>query len=108
MTDGHGEGRLAPSGIYNRTSRTGGARMKTRFLFFSPLRSSGLVAGACGGDDDDGSGSTIDASGGAGGADAAAGGGADAAVSPDGYQAIITTSWTLPPPNSPKPDKYFC
>ena len=89
--------------------------MKTRILSVSslslPLSLSLLLAGACGGDDDDGSGTTVDASGGGGGGgvDAAGGGGGvDAGVDGDGYKAILTTDWTLPPPNSPKPDRYFC
>lgn len=75
--------------------------MKARILSHSTLFLSLILAGACGGDDDD---TTIDG-GGDGQADAAAGG-ADAAA--DGYQALVTTDWTLPPPSSSTPDQYFC
>ena len=78
--------------------------MKTRFLAAAICS---LSLSACGGDDDgDG---TIDG-GGDGAIDSGSGdddGGADAG-SVDGYEPILTTSWTLPPPSSTNPDEYFC
>jgi hypothetical protein len=88
--------------------------VRTRFLCVSSLSLSLVIAGgACGGDDDDdddddddGGGITVD---GGGGQQAdAAGPIADAGPDADGYQPILTTRWTLPPPDSPTPDRYFC
>ncbi len=99
--------------------------MRTRFLSARILVAAFLATGTaaltsgCGGDDDDDvdagpgddpDGSTGDDDGddphdGDGSDDGD--GSADAAVV-DGYQALLTTDWTLPPPNDPTPDRYFC
>jgi hypothetical protein len=79
-----------------------------RFLSCASLAISLSLAPACGRDDDDDggdAGSAIDAS--QGGPDASGGDRADAAVV-DGYRALVTTNWTLPPPTSSTPDQYFC
>jgi Copper type II ascorbate-dependent monooxygenase, C-terminal domain len=85
--------------------------MRTRFVSFSPLLLSLLLAGACGGDDD----ATDAADDGADGADddgaddgLDAGGGGSDAGSIEGYEPILTTTWSLPPPTSSTPDQYFC
>ena len=96
--------------------------MTTRFLPARILVAAVLTTGTaamasgCGGDDDDavdaGPDDDPDASSGDDGDGSDDGsddgdGSADAAVV-DGYQALLTTDWTLPPPNDPTPDRYFC
>jgi hypothetical protein len=78
-------------------------KIRALLLLCSLLLSLSPAAG-CGGDDDgtdDGADDGADD-----GTEVDAGDGADAAV--DGYEPILTTSWTLPPPTSKTPDQYFC
>ena len=64
-----------------------------------------LVAPACGGDDD--SGDNGDNGDNPGDPDGGGGGGPDADL-PDGFETLLTVDWTIPPPEGPDPDKYFC
>ena len=66
-----------------------------------------LVAPACGGDDD-GTGDNGDNGDNPGDPDGGGGGGGADADLPDGYETLVTVDWTLPPPEGPMPDKYFC
>jgi hypothetical protein len=83
-------------------------QMSIRFLWLVSLSICLTLMPACGGDDDDDSGdsgSSIDS--GNGDEVDAGGDGVDASVQP-GFQNLLTTTWTLPPPTSTTPDQYFC
>jgi hypothetical protein len=66
-----------------------------------------LVIPACGGDDDGGGGDTGDNGDNGGEPDGGGGGGPDADL-PDGFETLLTVDWTIPPPQGPDPDVYFC
>lgn len=76
--------------------------MKIR-LVTSSLLALSLAACGGGGGDDDGSDAPGDPDGGGGGGDET-----DAAPDADGFAPILTVDWTLPPPEGPTPDKYWC
>jgi hypothetical protein len=66
-----------------------------------------FVVPACGGGGDDDGGDTGDNGDNGGNPDGGGGGGADADL-PDGYESLVTVDWTIPPPQGPNPDEYWC
>jgi len=75
----------------------------TRFPFALVLF---LMIPACGGDDDGGD--NGDNGDNPGDPDGGGGGGGPDADLPDGFETLVTVDWTIPPPEGPNPDKYFC
>jgi hypothetical protein len=65
-----------------------------------------LFAPACGGDDD-GGGDSGDNGDNPGDPDGGGGDNPDADL-PDGYETLVTVDWTIPPPEGPTPDEYWC
>lgn len=77
----------------------------TRFPFALLLF---LVVPACGSGGDDAGGDSGDNGDNAGDPDGGGGGGGPDADLPDGFETLLTVDWTLPPPDGPTPDEYFC